>query len=99
MLEPDWPNDTKEASKLGGGRQFNGLVDVYRKTLQSDGIVGLYRGFVVSCVWYCYYRGIYFGLYDTLKPMMLGKMQVGCIFLPIYHTYLKVGSKTQKYQN
>uniref|UniRef100_A0A5B7AS37 ADP/ATP translocase n=1 Tax=Davidia involucrata TaxID=16924 RepID=A0A5B7AS37_DAVIN len=36
-------NDAK-AAKKGGGRQFNGLVDVYRKTLQSDGIAGLYRG-------------------------------------------------------
>jgi solute carrier family 25 (adenine nucleotide translocator) protein 4/5/6/31 len=36
-------NDAK-AAKKGGERQFNGLVDVYRKTLKSDGIVGLYRG-------------------------------------------------------
>ncbi|PRQ55374.1 putative inorganic diphosphatase [Rosa chinensis] len=27
-----------EATKKGGERQFNGLVDVYRKTLKSDGI-------------------------------------------------------------
>merc|ERR1712070_844294 len=30
-------------AKSGGDRQFNGLVDVYRKTLASDGIAGLYR--------------------------------------------------------
>ena len=35
-------NDAK-AAKKGGERQFNGLVDVYRKTLKSDGVVGLYR--------------------------------------------------------
>merc|ERR1711939_509439 len=35
-------NDNKNA-KTGGERQFNGLVDVYRKTLASDGIAGLYR--------------------------------------------------------
>merc|ERR1712169_63502 len=35
-------NDAKNA-KSGGDRQFNGLVDVYRKTLASDGIAGLYR--------------------------------------------------------
>ncbi|CAJ0844621.1 3770_t:CDS:1 [Entrophospora sp. SA101] len=35
-------NDAK-AAKKGGERQFNGLVDVYRKTIKSDGIVGLYR--------------------------------------------------------
>ncbi|KXJ17439.1 ADP,ATP carrier protein 2, mitochondrial [Exaiptasia diaphana] len=56
----------------GGERQFNGLIDVYTKTLKSDGIVGLYRGFVISCVGIIVYRGFYFGLYDTLKPLLLG---------------------------
>jgi len=64
-------NDAK-SGKGGGERQFNGLVDVYRKTLKSDGIQGLYRGFVISCVGIVVYRGFYFGLYDTLKPMLLG---------------------------
>ncbi|EDO35336.1 predicted protein [Nematostella vectensis] len=65
-------NDAKSSGKGGGERQFNGLVDVYRKTLASDGIVGLYRGFVISCVGIVVYRGFYFGLYDTLKPILLG---------------------------
>lgn len=65
-------NDAKAGSK-GGERQFNGIVDVYRKTLKSDGIPGLYRGFVISCVGIIVYRGFYFGLYDTLKPMLLGE--------------------------
>lgn len=61
-----------DAKGKGGERQFNGLVDVYKKTLASDGIQGLYRGFVISCVGIFIYRGLYFGLYDTLKPMLLG---------------------------
>merc|ERR1719429_524611 len=64
-------NDTK-SSKKGGERQFNGLIDVYKKTLASDGIQGLYRGFVISCVGIVVYRGCYFGFYDTLKPIVLG---------------------------
>jgi len=63
-------NDNKSAKK-GGERQFNGLVDVYRKTWASDGIVGLYRGFVISCVGIVVYRGLYFGLFDSLKPILL----------------------------
>jgi len=63
-------NDNKSAGK-GGERQFNGLIDVYRKTLASDGFVGLYRGFVISCVGIVVYRGFYFGLYDSLKPILL----------------------------
>lgn len=66
-------NDAKSAGKGGGERQFNGLVDVYRKTLKSDGFVGLYRGFVISCVGIVVYRGFYFGLYDTLKPIVLSE--------------------------
>ncbi|THH34038.1 hypothetical protein EUX98_g144 [Antrodiella citrinella] len=63
-------NDAKSA-KGGGARQFNGLVDVYKKTLASDGLAGLYRGFVPSVVGIIVYRGLYFGVYDSLKPVVL----------------------------
>lgn len=66
-------NDAKAAGKGGGERQFNGLIDVYRKTFKSDGFVGLYRGFVISCVGIIVYRGCYFGFYDSLKPLLLGE--------------------------
>ena len=49
------------------------MIDVYKKTLASDGIGGLYRGFVISCVGIFIYRGLYFGLYDSLKPIVLGQ--------------------------
>jgi len=62
-------NDAKTKS---GTRQYNGMVDVYVKTIKSDGIQGLYRGFVISCVGIFIYRGMYFGLYDSLKPILLG---------------------------
>merc|ERR1712041_9026 len=51
---------------------MGGLIDVYVKTLKSDGIQGLYRGFVISAVGIFIYRGMYFGLYDTIKPIVLG---------------------------
>jgi len=63
-------NDLKDAKK-GGSRQFTGMGDVYRQTIQKDGVLGLYRGFVISCVGIFIYRGFYFGLFDTLKPMLL----------------------------
>jgi len=69
-------NDAKSAAKGGGDRQFNGLIDVYRKTLASDGIAGLYRGFLPSVVGIVVYRGLYFGMYDSLKPVVLtGSLQ------------------------
>jgi len=71
-----------DAKGKGGERQFNGLVDVYVKTIKSDGIQGLYRGFAISAVGIFIYRGMYFGLYDTLKPMLLGAdAGVGASFL------------------
>merc|ERR1712054_188610 len=63
-------NDAKHA-KSGGARQFNGLIDVYRKTIASDGIAGLYRGFMPSVTGIIVYRGLYFGLYDSIKPVVL----------------------------
>jgi len=63
-------NDAK-SSKGDGARQFNGLLDVYKKTLASDGIAGLYRGFGPSVIGIIVYRGLYFGLYDSLKPVVL----------------------------
>ena len=68
-------NDTKGSKKaVAGGakveRQFNGLIDVYVKTIKSDGVYGLYRGFCVSCAGIVVYRGFYFGLYDSIKPFM-----------------------------
>jgi len=63
-------NDAKSAKK-GGERQFNGLIDVYKKTLASDGIAGLYRGFGPSVFGIVVYRGLYFGMYDSIKPVLL----------------------------
>ncbi|KAL5719624.1 ADP/ATP carrier protein [Ranunculus cassubicifolius] len=69
-------NDAKSAKKGGGDRQFNGLIDVYRKTLKTDGVAGLYRGFNISCAGIIVYRGLYFGMYDSLKPVLLtGKLE------------------------
>ncbi|DAA78409.1 ADP,ATP carrier protein [Trichophyton rubrum D6] len=64
-------NDAKSAKKGGGERQFNGLIDVYKKTLASDGIAGLYRGFGPSVLGIVVYRGLYFGMYDSIKPVLL----------------------------
>lgn len=74
-------NDLKNTKKGAGERQFNGLIDVYKKTVTSDSIVGLYRGFCISCVGIIIYRGFYFGLYDTIKEVFnLEQISVGMSF-------------------
>ena len=39
-----------DAKNASGQRQFNGIIDVYVKTVKTDGVRGLYRGFVVSTI-------------------------------------------------
>ncbi|KAI9568568.1 mitochondrial carrier [Boletus coccyginus] len=62
--------DGKSAAK-GGQRQFTGITDVYRQTLRTDGILGLYRGFVPNILGIIVYRGLYFGGYDTVRDTFL----------------------------
>merc|ERR1719244_2272188 len=45
-----------DAKKSGGQRQFRGIIDV---------------GFGISCACIFIYRGLYFGLFDSLKPLVL----------------------------
>jgi solute carrier family 25 (adenine nucleotide translocator) protein 4/5/6/31 len=62
-------NDLK-SNKGGGERQYSGLLDCMSKTFKAEGMQGLYRGFVISCVGIVIYRGFYFGLYDTIMPYL-----------------------------
>jgi len=61
-----------DAKGKGGERQYKGLIDVYKQTIATDGVAGLYRGFAISAVGIFIYRGLYFGMYDSLKPIILG---------------------------
>merc|ERR1712157_619280 len=59
---------TRLASDVGSGKaQFNGLVDCLAKTFEAGGLAGLYNGVGVSIVGIIPYRGVYFGLFDTLS--------------------------------
>jgi len=72
-------NDNKSA-KGGGERQFKGLGDVYAKIFKTDGIVGLYRGFVISAVGIFIYRGMYFGLYDSARTFVPKSLDKNFLF-------------------
>ncbi|KZT24642.1 mitochondrial carrier [Neolentinus lepideus HHB14362 ss-1] len=60
-----------DAKSAACKREFNGLLDVYKKTLATDGIVGLYRGFAPNLMGIVVYRGLYFGSYDTIRDVVL----------------------------
>eukprot|EP00049_Salpingoeca_infusionum_P021552 m.3686 g.3686 ORF g.3686 m.3686 type:complete len:317 (-) comp4279_c0_seq1:1525-2475(-) len=58
-------NDVREK---GGARsyQFRGILDVYRRTVSSDGIVGVYRGFWTTALGAVLYRSFYFAIHATV---------------------------------
>ncbi|CAG59078.1 uncharacterized protein GVI51_F03839 [Nakaseomyces glabratus] len=87
-----------KSSKKGGERQFNGLVDVYKKTIASDGVAGLYRGFLPSVIGIVVYRGLYFGLYDSCKPLLLtGSLEGSFIASFLLGWVVTTGASTASY--
>jgi solute carrier family 25 (adenine nucleotide translocator) protein 4/5/6/31 len=62
---------TRLASDVGSGKKsFNGLGDCLVKTARGPaGVMGLYNGFGVSVMGIIPYRGVYFGVFDTLADM------------------------------
>lgn len=90
-------NDAK-STKGGGAREFNGMIDVYKKTYATDGIAGLYRGFGISVVGIIVYRGLYFGLYDSLKPVVLvGPLQGSFLASFLLGWTVTIGASTVSY--
>lgn len=59
---------TRLATDVGPGKaQFNGLVDCLKKTFTHRGVGAVYNGIGVSILGIMPYRGVYFGLFDTLS--------------------------------
>jgi len=73
---------TRLASDVGKGGQkdFNGLWDCLKKTASGPkGVMGLYNGFGVSVAGIIPYRGVYFGLYDTMSEQNPYKKDKGLV--------------------
>jgi len=69
-LAADIGKEKGKGDAPGKAREFNGMGDCLKKTVKSDGIMGLYRGFGVSVQGIIIYRACYFGFYDTGKGML-----------------------------
>jgi len=52
---------------LGVVKQYNGMADCIMKTVKSGGVMSLYNGIGPSTVGIVVYRGVQFGLQDTIK--------------------------------
>jgi len=59
-----------DVGKSAAEREYSGLGNCLSKTVKSDGIAGLYRGFGVSVQGIIIYRAAYFGFFDTAKGML-----------------------------
>jgi hypothetical protein len=60
-------------------RQFRGMNDALVKIYGMDGVRGLYYGLPITIVGIFIYRGLYFGVYDSGKDLLM----TGCIQLSI----------------
>ena len=55
---------------MGEPQRYSNLADACKKTMATEGVGGLYKGFLSSCLGMFVFRGLFFGLYDTLKPLV-----------------------------
>jgi len=61
---------TRLASDVGSGKKmFNGIGDCIIKTVKSQGVTGLYRGWAVTCGGAFVYRGGQLGLFSQIMAM------------------------------
>jgi solute carrier family 25 (adenine nucleotide translocator) protein 4/5/6/31 len=56
-------------SAKDGQRQYSGIIDVYYQIITTEGVIGFYRSYLLSCLGIFVYRGLYFTIYDALKPI------------------------------
>lgn len=72
-LLPLYPMDvarTRLTADVATPRQYSGLVDCFRKTVQIEGIQGLYQGIGISLTGIIPYLAISLAMYDTLKDIV-----------------------------
>jgi len=55
----------------GGKRQYKGIVDCFRQTIQTDGIKGMYRGISMALTGVFLSKALTLGTYDYLKQTSL----------------------------
>jgi solute carrier family 25 (mitochondrial adenine nucleotide translocator), member 4/5/6/31 len=74
---------TRLASDVGSGkRTFDGLADCLMKTARGPGgVMSLYNGFGVSVGGIIPYRGVYFGMYDSISGINPYRQDKGIIGL------------------
>jgi len=90
---------TRLASDVGSGQKsFNGLADCLIKTAKGpSGVLGLYNGFGVSVAGIIPYRGVYFGMFDSLCGINPFRKDTGLIGLASKFAIAQVTAITAGY--
>jgi solute carrier family 25 (mitochondrial adenine nucleotide translocator), member 4/5/6/31 len=86
-----------DMGKEGAEREFKGLIDVLWKTFRKDGIVGLYRGFVISVMGIFVYRACYFGFFDTGRTLLFKGKDPGFLLMWAYAQTITIVASTACY--
>jgi solute carrier family 25 (adenine nucleotide translocator) protein 4/5/6/31 len=58
---------TALGADIGQVKMYNGILDCLQKTVAQNGVASLYNGIMPSTVGIVVYRGVQFGLQDTIK--------------------------------
>jgi len=56
-----------DLAKTNEERLYNGVFDFFNKTIRSEGVSALYKGFGLSCLGFIPYMFVAFSCYDTMK--------------------------------
>ena len=90
---------TRLASDVGSGKaQFSGLADCLSKTARGPGgFMSLYNGFGVSVMGIIPYRGVYFGMYDSLAGINPFRQDKGLIGLASKFSIAQITAITAGY--
>eukprot|EP00286_Rhodomonas_abbreviata_P027714 CAMPEP_0181298674 /NCGR_PEP_ID=MMETSP1101-20121128/5913_1 /TAXON_ID=46948 /ORGANISM="Rhodomonas abbreviata, Strain Caron Lab Isolate" /LENGTH=308 /DNA_ID=CAMNT_0023403721 /DNA_START=32 /DNA_END=958 /DNA_ORIENTATION=+ len=90
---------TRLASDVGSGQKsFNGLGDCLVKTAKGpSGVMGLYNGFGVSVMGIIPYRGVYFGMFDSLASINPYRKEKGFVGLASKFAIAQVTAITAGY--
>lgn len=64
---------------LNKNTKYKNVLDVYKQEYKKGGLKGIYRGIPMSCATMFIYRGLYFGLYDTMKVYAKNSFSKGII--------------------
>jgi len=75
---------------LGKVKQYDNMIDCFRKTIQNGGVMSLYNGIGPSTIGIVVYRGVQFGLQDTIKAFNPWQKDVSAIGLVSKFTVAQV---------